>query len=290
MRLKSEGDQPMNVLLGDNTAETSSSLWAAALNAPQTSGKARGKIKKSDVVHYPEFEEASKYTDDQFWIDILKKCARKKFPREFSYGDGQLKHRQNNISIVLPDDHKALSQTVIYFIQENGKLYSKRDQENRRLEDEENDIAELANESASWKYVSYSKTRKATYVREYIERKYSHLSKSIRDEIFTQIEVGFDTKFITKDNIIFEDGYITKIDGIDATEDGVYYTRPLPKRSSTVSHYIEEAKNKQYRYHENWVKYLEGYNKYIWSSSKSKTVIHTDSCSIKSGQVDSPSE
>lgn len=289
MQVKNEHGQSMTSVPGNNTAETSSSLWAAALTVPQTSGKSRGKVKKSETIYYPEFEEASQYTDDQFWIDILKRCSHKKFPRGFSYSDGQLRHRQNNISIVLPDDPRALAQTVIYFVQENGKLYSKRDQELRRLQDEENDIAELANESASWKYVSYSKPRKATYVREYVDRRYAHLDRSIRDEVFTQIEVGFDTKFITKNNISFEDGHITHIDGVDANESGVFFTRPLPKRAQNTTVGVEEPKSKNYRHHDNWWKYLEGYNKYIWSSTKYQTVIQTDSSSITSGQLDSPS-
>ena len=273
---------------GHNTTETSSSLWVAALNAPEAAGKTRGRTKKSETIVYPEFEESSKYTDDQFWTDILRRCARKKLPRGFTYADGQLKHRQNDISIVLPDDPGARAQTMIYFFQENGKLFSKRDQEHRRLRDEEVVIAQLASNSSSWKCVSYSKNRRATHVRDYVERKYRHLPKHIRDEIDTQIEVGFDTKFITKDHVHFENGQILNVDGVDANENGVFFTRSTPKKNLTLIVRQGEPKEKCHRHYENWTKYLEGYNKYIYTSSKaSHTIIRTSGSGYYSGALNS---
>lgn len=261
---------------GVNTTETNASLWTAALNAPSHASKSRNRTKKSDMIVYPEIEASVPYTNDPFWIEILQKCARKKFPRGFMYADNHLRHRQNNISIVLPDDPAAKAQTMIYFFQENGKLYSKRDQEERRLKDEEEQIMQLANNSTSWKCVSYSKNRRATHVLDYVERKYEHLSKSIKDELRTQIEIGFETKYITKDHIVFENGQILHIDGIDANENEVFFTRALPKPAAAPMPPLELPKPKIYQHYENWCKYLENYRKYIVSSAKSShTTIRT---------------
>lgn len=274
---------------GYNTTETSTSLWVAALNAPESTGKSRGRTKKSEMISHPEFEEAAQYTDDQFWADILRRCARKKFPRGFSYADGQLRHRPNEIAIVLPDDPAARTLTMIYFFQENGKLYSKKDQENRRLREEEADIARLATASSSWKCISYSKNRRATHVSDYVERKYRHLTKSIRDELYTQIEVGFDTKFITKDHVQFENGQILYIDGLDANENGVIFTRPIPDRPLAFATRNGEPKNETHRHLDGWLKYLDNYTKYIYNSAKATyTTIHTSDSGYYSGMMSAP--
>jgi hypothetical protein len=268
---------------GGNTTHTNTDLWLAALNVPDGSSKPKTRVKKSEIVVYPEIEATVPYTDDPFWIDILRRCARKKLPRGFAYADNHLRHRQNNISIVLPDDPAAKAQTMIYFLQENGKLYSKRDQERRRLKDEEEMISQLANNSTSWKCVSYSKNRRATHVRDYVERKYAKLPKKIRDELYTQIEVGFETKYITKDNVVFENGQILHIDGIEANQDDIYYTRPRNFKIPVIPALPEAPKQKIYRHYENWTKYLESYCKYIVSSAKAyHTTIHTTS----SGRTD----
>jgi len=253
---------------GGNTTQTSSSIWLEALNSPTNASKSKARLKKSEIVVYPELEVAVTYTTDPFWVDILHQCARKKFPRGFMYEDNQLRHRTNNISILLPDDPAAKAQTMIHFFQENGKLYSKRDQERRRLKDEEKILAQLANDSTSWKCVSYSKNRRATHVRDYVERKYSHLTNELRDEIYTQIEVGFETKYILKEHIYFENGQIINIDGIHADERGVAYTRPRNLKIPVIAALSESPKPKVYRHYENWTKYLENYCKYIVISAK----------------------
>jgi hypothetical protein len=246
-------------------------------------------MKKSEIISHPEFEEAALYTDDQFWVDILRRCARKKLPRGFSYADGQLRCRANEIAIVLPDDPAARALTMIYFFQENGKLYSRRDQEYRRLREEEADIARLASASSSWKCISYSKNRRATHVSDYVERRYRHLSKAIRDEIYTQVEVGFDTKFITKDHVNFENGQILHIDGLDANEGGVIFTRPIPERSFSSLSRQEEPKQDVHRHLDGWLKYLDNYSKYIQNSSKATyTTIHTSDSGYYSGMASAP--
>lgn len=263
------------MLPGHNTTETSSAIWTAALTISDQS-KSRGRIKKSEIIHYPEFEAAAQCVEDQYWKVILRNCARKKFPRGFTYPDGLLRHRNNNISIALPDDSYHLMQTAIYFFQENGKLYSKRDQEIRKKRDEDAIITQLVNNSNNWTCISRSKNRRATYIRDYVERKYSKYSQYIRDELYTQINVGFETKFITKDNVIFENGLVIDIDGVDANENGVSFTRQLPAKRLAVIDRSAETREKCYRHYENWCKWLEDFRKHIINSAKSShTVLQT---------------
>jgi hypothetical protein len=275
--------------LGYNTNETSHTLWTDALNVSDTSSKARGKVKKVEIIHYPQFELASQMMDDQYWRVILHNCAKKKFPRGFTFSDGVLKHRTNNISIVLPDDPNYLAQTAIYFFQENGKLYSKRDQEIRKKRDEDLILSQLANASNSWTCISRSKNRRATYIRDYVERKFSSLPQKIRDEIYTQINVSFEIKYITKDHVIFENGQLLFIDGIDANEHKVWYTRPLPTKRSIVAEKIIQTQPKCWQHYNNWQKWISEYQKYLISSTKSNHTL-LQSSNYLSGHFDSEND
>lgn len=276
--------------LGNNTTETSSNLWNAALTIPETSAKSRGRLKKSEIVHFPEFEEAVKYVEDQFWKDILKGCARKKFPRGFTYLDGYLRHRINNISILLPNDSHNLTLTAIYFFQENGKLYSSRDQLIRKRQNEAAILNRLAMESSNWTCVARSKNRRATHVRDYVERKYAHFSPKIRDELYTQINAGFEVKYITKDHVDFQNSQIMNIDGVDGNEKGVLFTRALPNKRLTIVAREDEPKPKCYRHYENWCKKLDDYRKYIISSAKSSHTIQTTNYSSPNDNDDDESD
>ena len=269
---------------GHNTTETSAALWTAALTVPDTSSKSRGRVKKSEIIHFPQFEAGSQHIDDQYWKVILHNCARKKFPRGFVYGDGLLRHRANNISIALPDDHYALAQTAIYFFQENGKLYSKRDQEIRKKRDEEAILSQLVNASNNWTHISRSKNRRATYIRDYVERRYVAFPQNIRDELYTQLNVGFETKYIMKDHVTFENGQVLYIDGVEANETSVFFTRQLPiKRLAVIDRSIQ-TKDKTYRHYENWCKYLDDYRKYIITSAKSSHTVVQTSNYLSGGQ------
>ncbi len=255
-------------MLGHNRTDTSTALWTAALTVPDSPSKGRGKIKKSEMVVYPEFELCAQCVDDQYWKDIFQQCARKKFPRGFVYQDNYLKHRQTNNMIMLPDDTVHKTQTAIYFFQENGKMYSRRDQAIRRVQLEDNIVRQLTNASLDWKKVAISKNSRAAHIKDYVERKYGHLSQPIRHELITQISTGFETKFITKDNVYFDGGQILSIDGVDANEESVFFTRVPPARKIVAPVIYPEERSKVHRHYDNWSKYLEGYRKYIGASTK----------------------
>lgn len=272
--------------IGYNTTETTSFLWNAALSSKDTSTKPRGKTKKSDNIYYPQFEAASQYIEDEYWKVILHNCARKKFPRGFNFNDGILKYRVNNISIALPDDYVSLAQTAIHFFQENGKLYSKRDQEIRKKQDEAIIINQLINNSNNWTCISRSKNRRATYIRDYVERKYINFPQYIRDELYTQLNIAFETKYITKEHVNFENGLITNIDGIDANDTSVFFTRPFSFLK--ITHYNEDylqQKNKCHRHFENWCKYMDEYYKYI--TTNKSNFIHSSSSTSDSDEYNS---
>lgn len=265
------------MLPGHNTTQTTPALWNAALSVVNTPAKSRGRIRKSDIIHFQEFENASLIVEDPFWRDTLHSCARNKFPRGFNYVDNFLHYRANNICIALPDDSVALSQTAIYFFQENGKLYSELDRKRQKIQEEETILNELS--KITWTTIARSKNRRASRIRDYVRKNYSHLSRKIQDEIYTQINIGFELGFIKKENITFEDGRVINVDGIDADENGIFFTRSFPSPRFTLITPDLAPKDKIYRHYENWCKYLEEYRKYLLSSSKPSYTIQTSSYS-----------
>lgn len=270
---------------GSNTNETNVSLWNAALSVGDSPSKGRGRTKKADTIVHPEFEAASECVNDKYWKDTLTRCARNKFPRGFSYSDRYLHHRQNDISILLPDDALPFAQTAVYFFQENGKLYSQRDQEQRRHKYEQEMIAQMANESNNWKALAHSKNRRANSIRDYVDHHYGHLPTNIRDELCTQIDVGFELDYVNKNDVTFENGRILHIDGFDADEEKVIFTRPYVRKKLPIIDQETPPKIKLYQHYDNWMKYLENYQKYVVSSAKSSHIIQT-SGSIGTDQHD----
>jgi hypothetical protein len=107
-----------------------------------------------------------------------------------------------------------------------------------------------------------------------VERRYVSFPQSVRDELFTQFNVGFETKFITKDHVIFENGQVLHIDGINVdTNNKVIFTRALPaKRLVTVDRTVQPVS--KYHCHYNlWQKYMDDYQKYMINSAKSNHVV-----------------
>lgn len=266
------------MLLGHNTTQTSISLWTAAMTIPESSGKTKGKSKKSEIIYYPLFDTASTYTSDPYWKSVFHNCSLDKFPRGFTFTNGILRHRNSTVGVVLPEHALTLLQTTILYFQEYGKMYSKVDQENRRRKEELVVAAQLENMGNDWPTVARSKNRRATYVRDYVERKYPHLTKYIRDEIYTQINVGFEMKYLTKDDVDYKNGIVVNVDGVDADQNGVKFTRPYIRKKATSSSANKDTKPKIYQHYENWLKSVEDYQKYLVNSTKaSHTTVNASS-------------
>lgn len=261
--------------IGQNNASSSAAIWSAAM--ANNVNKAKAKVKKSEMIYNEEFMTPLPLIIDPFWQEIFINCARNKFPRGFVYSNRILKHRTSSNSIELPDEPADFAQTAIYFFQENGKLHSKLDQEFMKKRYENEIIAKITQDSTDWSKVARSKNRRSEHIREYVDNTYSHLSKAIRDELFTQINIGFGSKLLTKDDVTYIDGFITKIEGIDADENGILVLRKTPVQKPKAPK-KENPDNFLGECHKDWYKFLDEFHKYIKESEKSvKTVVHTES-------------
>lgn len=264
---------------GINNFQAYGSVWGEALTFGDQSSKSKGRLKKSEIIHHPEFEEAVLYLDDPYWISIFKSCARKKFPKGFFYGERQLKYRPNDVTMVLPDDAQNFAATAVWFFRENGRLHSERDQIIQQRLVEQAISEQMATSPVTWTKISHSKKKRSLYIRGYVDREYAHLPLKIRDELYTQINVSLEMKRLVGSQITFVNGIITNIDGIDANENGVIHAKAMPvKRATTSSKAVASAKPKHYEHAKNWDKFLQNYSKHIVTSAQSSHTLQTVTC------------
>lgn len=262
--------------LGKNTNDVIYSL--DNFTTTFTKSKPKGRVKKSDIIHYIEFEEASCVITDEFWASTLLNCAKKKMPKNFVYtincNEKYLTYKPSKISILLPDLPASFAKTAICFFQEHGKLYSKLDQDVSKKNKEKLIIKDIMDKSLEWGTIHKAKNKRTIYIHNYVETKYANLDYSIRKEVFSKINRGFEYKYMNKDHVKFENGEIKNIDGVDADINGAFYTRPFPTINlPLIDREIDTVKAKEYKHYANWCKYVDDLSKYLITSAKGSATI-----------------
>ena len=244
-------------------------MWSNALAPKVPASKSTLKLKKSDIIKHQEFYDAMKYVTDSYWQEIFYNCSRKKFPRGFMYSDRILRFRATETFIQLPERMDEFSHLAIYFFKTHGRIFSPKDiEENKRVDDQKL-MDTLVKKTEQWSSVSKAKNRRAAYVRDYVEKFYKDYPKNVRDDLFTQINIGFSTKYLTKDDITFENNMIMKITGFNITANcEIVRVNPTPKYKEKVKKEIPQ-KNPVHNHLKNWTKYLSSFDKHIASTTKS---------------------
>lgn len=233
---------------------------------------------KRDKKRHPVFQDAAEETDDPYWTSVLVRCAENHFPKNFYYAGGRLTHRQNRVSIVLPDTPSDVAKTAIFFFQEQGQLYSAKDRQERHDRDQQGVISTIIERSLDWKKVASSKNRRSTHIRDYVERVYGDMSKAARQEMCTIIEIAFELRLIGKEDIDFQNGRIVDIDGVGIKDGSVSFKHAdvtLPPKKI-----VPPTKDKVYRHHDNWKQWVTSFRKYTELSSRAcHAVIYTSELS-----------
>ena len=251
-------------------------MFTSALTIKPTSIQNKPKLKKTDIIVFPEFYNAMEHTRDPYWAEIFYNCSIKKIPRGFLYLDGTLRYRATETYIVLPSNSKDFCNSAISFFRQHGNMYSPLDLTEIQKKAEEKIVETLTKKTEQWSVVSKSQVRRAAYVREYVERCYASSPQNIRDELFTQINLGFTTGYLTKQNVLFVNNIIEKIDGFTLTEKGVERTRGAAKTKAKTKK-RELHKPKHYYFYKNWQGYLNRFEKQVVLMSKSSFTADTKS-------------
>ena len=174
------------------------------------------------------FEGAAECVLDAFWKDILQGCAKGKFPRGVRYNSTNhtfsIKMQKRGKSgggievIELRSDPNELAQDTLSIFRDKLDLYSSIDLKIKK--DEFNTSSDLTSSSETqelkWKSIK-PKYRKDLLITNFVislKRKYG-ISDSDASELGTNISFAIQLKSIGPDNIHFEDGVISHIDGVE---------------------------------------------------------------------------
>ena len=154
-------------------------MFASALTIKPQSIQSKPKLKKTDIITYPEFYNAIEHTrHDPYWAEIFYNCALKKIPRGFMYLEGNLRYRATEMYIILPSNPKDFCNSAIAFFRQHGNRYSPLDMNEIQKKAEEKIVETLTKKTEQWSVVCKSQVRRAAYVREYVERFYATSSQA----------------------------------------------------------------------------------------------------------------
>lgn len=167
------------------------------------------KVKKKDVVH-PIFLAYAECIDDPYWSSMLSNAAYGKFPKKFSYQDGNLVfRRKKNISLSLTGDMSVDPYKVVEFFKHHSGITSQADREMT--------TRELSNTET--KEISWGRKRKR--IRELMISNYvsfmakaMNLTQEQKEQLKLIINVGVLFGYLNKDNFETDDKRIIRINGI----------------------------------------------------------------------------
>jgi hypothetical protein len=226
------------------------------------------KIKKSDMIKFPEFVPIVELLTDEYWKEIFEKASKGKFPRGFSYENRYIIHKKTGSSALLPDDISGLGNTLMTFFRHHGKLYSQLDLSYM------NSIAHAESQQddpeALWKRIYKAKDARRVFIRNYINKYFSEHTQYVRNEIFTQINNGLDAGSLNIKNFIFDNGEIIQITGFQLVPDpevegNIFIALDKPVRYRPVANNLpgEFEVPRQYQHSSNWKTFA---NKFLKNS------------------------
>lgn len=164
---------------------------------------------------FPEFLECSKYTLNNYWIQMMTQCSYGKFPRGLSYQDGKLLFKKKNIvrQFSLPDSPEQLCRTLIrIFREELCMVSSVEDKKQTELVEKDKEtvpregfLSEIKDKNVRFRLL-FDFT--VNYQRHF------HLTEPQRQQLYAILCIGQLLKIIQPENIEIQNHRIIHIDHI----------------------------------------------------------------------------
>lgn len=196
------------------------------------------------IIH-PIFQECEKYTLDPYWQDIFHKCACNRFPRGIRY-----EWRKNIVYVRLPGGPVGKSKIETFHLPKESTeifemmmtifhdfgLRSKRDMDIKKDELLKIRKERSVNLDCQWKDLKpkYLKDRMISNFVLYLKEKHNLSTKESKNLLIT-IDLGFQLKQLNPEDIEYEKGKITEIQGLefDSEKRNFYVSRKIKKCSKT---------------------------------------------------------
>jgi hypothetical protein len=248
---------------------------------PTEKEKTRGRKKISEKIINPIFMSCSELTTDSYWKEIFENAARNKFPRSFTFRNGFLTHKKlNKVSQIQITNsvHETLSLCQTFFGQMAGMM-SKDDRIRKQKEIELELISRYSLDNLTWTEIKKEKVRNLL-INEFIFdiRDRLNLDNDKLSELITTINKGFLLKYLSKSDVIFEQGRILAIHGLIIDEENRTFSLDksrqlkksrLVKVSLKVSDESDEkpSDKTKFCFSKAWQKYLKALNKVATKNS-----------------------
>lgn len=205
------------------------------------------------TIVYEEFLECQNYTFDIFWREIFYSCACNKFPKGSKYDKAKntlyirydKSGKSKTESFQLPIHPSEKYNLLIGIFKEFLNLKSDYDIDINKKELEEFRLLNQINLDTEWKKI------KPRSVRNNIIMKFAttqininNLKSSKIKKLYNLIQLGFQFKQITNEDVIYENGVIESITGLDFdTESKKFVFKNKPKFVARVEKHV--VKNNQ---------------------------------------------
>lgn len=210
---------------------------------------------------YPIFLECSQYAIDTYWENIFCDLAYAKPPYGTYISKGFLccSYKKKEFSYKIEKKEAKVIYTEVYDLltRKLGLLSNiERIKKKRDISILENNMKEARK---TWADIR-KKNIKELLIELYVAKKKSEFSLTLEQVRFllSIIYVAIVFKVITSDDIVYENGKITHIDGIDFTKHQIFFERDLYSIETGFSHHIVADKK---LVSETWDKYIEDLRK-----------------------------
>ena len=218
--------------------------------------------KMSNIV-YERFMECRTHTLDEFWRNIFYNCAFNKFPKGVRYDNTReimsIKHDRNGKTHVdyfnlQSDNSEKLYNQLIHIFKELLEIRSEYD---INISKKEFDKIRKLNDidmDTEWKKLK-PKSVKSTILMSFVSRECKDKDLDLKriKKIYNQIQLGFQFKYITNDDVNYKKGVINSIDGFEYDKETKSYNFTNKKTAYRVEKQINKTNHFQ-QCIDRWVK------------------------------------
>lgn len=207
----------------------------------QTVASSKSPTAMTTIIH-PLFEECKKYTLDPFWKEKFTNFSRNRFPPGIRYDPTHrnliLKINGKKTEVVaLPDDDPAFCfQIIMKIMRDRLNMHSTRDIKTRKEEMTAACQKNVCTLDCEWKKIK-PRSLKDQLMMDYVAKlkeKYSLSPQEVR-HLISVIQLGFQFKALSQDDVEFSDGIIQNIQGLGFDKKTRKFTIPEYSTCSKTS-------------------------------------------------------
>lgn len=189
-------------------------------------------------IKYPIFNECMDRCDSVFWKSFFKNLSFGKTPKGFALKENTIYVTGLRKFLTIDENPDICTEQIIEFMKSCG--YISEEEKlllQKRYIEEMSEINSVSN--SSWSSIT-SKKMKDIHINNFIYRvseSYNLTSKQ-RSELMVNLKIGFSLGSITSDDIVFSEGRIVNINGIEFNN-GIFTVRRQTTKKLKIKYYTD---------------------------------------------------